>query len=440
VIKPLQIQILLISLLKKMQERLLQFVWQEMYFSKNSLQTVAGEQLQILSPGKINTQQGPDFEQAKILLDGVLWAGNIEVHSKSSQWFQHRHNSDPNYQTVILHVVWEDDATELSRVLPTLVLENRVPSIMLTRYAALMQQQNTIACHDQLLIVPAAGWQGWMQQLLHMRLHRKSLAVLDLFEASKNNWEECCWWWLARQFGGPVNAEFFESVARTIPVKILQRHRHQVIQLEAILLGQGNLLQAPSSDPYIQLLQREYGFLRQKYQFNIVHGQAQFLRMRPAGFPTVRMAQLAMFLHQTPQLFSALLDLKNLSQLELWLSITANDFWHYHYTLQEATPYHPKHMGKETVQQIIINGIVPLVYAVGIRQQQPYYQQLAMNWLYGMPQEDNITQRNWKREGISAKNAAESQALTELKKNFCDARRCLSCTIGKTILNGGYHS
>jgi hypothetical protein len=420
-----------------MQERLLQFIWQEMYFNRAALETVGGGQLQILSAGIINTQQGPDFTQAKILLDGVLWAGTIELHCKSSQWFQHRHNTDPNYQTVILHVVWEDDDAALSRVLPTLVLQNRVPSIMLARYATLMQQKNTIACHDQLAVVSTTNWQNWMQQLLRMRLQRKSLAVMELFEAANNNWEECCWWWLARFFGGAVNAAFFESIARTVPVKILQRHRHQVIQLEAILLGQGNLLQLSSPDPYVQLLQREYHFLQQKYQFSVVHGMAQFLRMRPAGFPTVRLAQLAMFLHQSAQLFTTLLDCKSLFQLEQWLTITANDFWHYHYTLQEATPYHPKHMGKEAVHQIVINGIVPLVYAIGIRQQQPYYQQLAMNWLMEIPQEDNITQRNWKREGVAAKNASESQALTELKKNFCDARRCLSCDIGKAILNGG---
>ncbi|ULQ53927.1 DUF2851 family protein [Flavihumibacter fluvii] len=418
-----------------MQERLLQFIWQEKYFNTSSLQTVSGETLTIIDSGELNTQQGPDFKHARILLNGVLWAGNIEVHLKSSQWYQHKHSTDPNYNTVILHVVWEDDDTVLSHALPTLVLENRVPSIMLNRYTTLMQQKNAIACHDQLFQVPDSTWQGWLGELLKIRLQRKARQVLERLEETNNDWEECSWWWLARHFGGPVNAVFFETIARSIPIKILVRHRSQVIQLEAMLLGQGNLLQEPGADPYVQLLQREYRFLLNKYKFTPVHGQAQLLRMRPAGFPAVRLAQLAMLIHQSGQLFDRILDCPNLKSLEDWLNITANDFWHYHYSLLEPTPFHPKHIGKEMGHHLIINGIAPLVFATGLRQQQVHFQQLAINWLEAMPPENNQIQRAWKREGVSSKDAAQSQALSELKNGYCSAKLCLNCMIGRQLLN-----
>lgn len=418
-----------------MQEKLLQFIWQGKYFKTTSLQTVCGESLIILDSGQLNTQQGPDFSNARILINGVVWAGNIEIHCKSSQWYQHRHGSDPNYQSVILHVVWEDDDTRLSRSLPTLVLESIVPSIMLHRYAELMAQKNTIACVDMLSAVPELTWRNWFQELAVTRLQRKSKLVLERLEAANNNWEECCWWWMARHFGGPVNAAFFEAIARSLPIRLLIRHRNQVIQLEAFLLGQGNLLGDPNADSYVQLLQREYHFLQHKYALPPVHGQAQLLRMRPAGFPTVRLAQLAMLLHQWGQLFTKIVSIENLKHLEQWLDITANDFWHYHYTLEEATPYHPKHLGREMAHHLGINAIATLLYAYGWRQKQPHFQQLAMNLLASIPAETNVIQRTWKREGVNPKNAAESQSLNELRSAYCNLRRCLDCRIGQYLLN-----
>jgi len=418
-----------------MQERLLQFIWQEKYFNTRSLETVSGESIVIIDAGTLNTQQGPDFTNARISLNGVIWAGNIEIHLRSSQWFQHKHSLDPNYNTVILHVVWQDDAPHLSRWLPTLVVGNRVPSVMLQRYAELMQQKNTIACHGQRGQVGNNELNAWMKELLIIRLQRKAKLILSSLEETKNNWEECSWWWLARHFGGPVNAAFFEAIARTVPLKVISRHRLQVIQLEALLLGQGNLLQEPNADPYVQLLQREFRFLTSKYQFLPVHGQAQLLRMRPAGFPAVRLAQLAMFMHRNDQFLLKILSCENVKQLEALFNITANDFWHYHYTLVEATPYHPKHLGNEMIQQLIVNAIVPLVYATGLRQQLSHYQQLALNWLETIPAENNAIVRSWKREGIHALNAAQSQGLTELKNNYCMPKRCLDCHIGRLLLN-----
>ncbi|MBC6489458.1 DUF2851 family protein [Flavihumibacter stibioxidans] len=418
-----------------MQERLLQFIWQEKYFNASELLTVTGEKLIIQDGGSFNTNQGPDFTNARILLDGTFWAGNIELHTKSSHWYQHRHEQDPNYRNIILHVVWEDDTPELSRSLPTLVLQNRVPSIMLSRYSDLMMQASAIACQHLVEDVPRDLWLHWKKDLLHQRLRRKAAMVLDLLKEARNHWEECHWWWTARHFGGPVNGAFFEQVARSISIKQLARHRNQVIQLEALLLGQANLLDESNSDPYVQLLQREFQYLREKYSLRQVHGRVQKLRMRPAAFPEVRLAQLAMLLHRGGQLHQRMIETTGLRELENLLDITANDFWHYHYTLQEATPYQPKHIGQEMGHQLIINAIVPLVYAAGLRQHQSLLQQRAVSWLEQITAEQNSLLRGWERAGVEIINAAESQAMTELKKCYCTAKRCLDCEIGKFLLN-----
>lgn len=418
-----------------MQERLLQFIWQEKYFNTADLFTVTGERLVIQEGGIYNTNQGPDFINARISLDGTGWAGNIELHIKSSHWYLHRHQADPNYRNIILHVVWEDDAPELSRILPTLVLQHRVPSIMLKLYADLMQQGPVIACQHLLHNVPPEVWVHWKKDLLHQRLQRKANMVLDLLKEAQNHWEECTWWWLARHFGGPVNAAFFEQLARSISTKLLARHRNQVIRLEALLLGQANLLSESNSDPYVQLLQREFQYLAGKYSLPKIHGQAQKLRMRPAAFPEVRLAQLAMLLHRSGQLHRHIIEISNLRELQALLDITANDFWHYHYTLEDATPFQPKHIGQELVQQLIINGFVPLVFAAGLRQQQPWMQLRAISWLEQVSTEQNSLLRTWHRAGITMANAAESQALTELNKCYCSAKRCLDCEIGKFLLN-----
>jgi hypothetical protein len=418
-----------------MQERLLQFIWKEKYFNTADLVTESGEKLVIQDAGTFNPHQGPDFLDARIRLGDTTWAGNIELHIKSSEWNRHRHNDDPNYRNVILHVVWEDDERRLSEIIPTLVLAPRVSSIMLDRYKLLMDQRNVIACEGNIGEVPEGIWSAWKEELLGARLKRKSKLILQLLKESGSNWEECSWWWLARNFGGTVNAQFFEQVARSVPVKSLARHRNQVIQLEAILLGQANFLKPSNADPYVQLLQREYRHLQHKYGLVPVHGQAQMLRMRPAGFPTVRLAQLAMLLHKLPSLHHLLVEVETIREMEQMLEITANDFWHYHYTLGEAAPYQPKHLGSDMRTYLIINGIIPLVYTLGERLDHSGMKQKAARWMHSLPPERNSLVRSWERIGQVSDSAAGTQALTELKKNYCGVKRCLDCRLGHHLLN-----
>ncbi|MCU0386767.1 MAG: DUF2851 family protein [Flavihumibacter sp.] len=423
-----------------MKERLLQFIWQEKFFQLNNLVLETGEQLIIHDPGIWNHDQGPDFLNARILLDGTTWAGNVEIHVKSSQWYQHRHQTDPSYNNVILHVVWENDAPRLSASLPTLVLQHRVSAILLDRYEQLMQSGGQLVCQEWLPEITNDYWAGWKQQLILQRIQRKAKDLLNLYKSCNHNWNDACWCWMARYMGSVVNGDFFEQVAKSLPSRIMARHKDQVIQLEALLLGQANQLKESNPDPYVQLLQREYQFLQHKYQLPELHGRMQKLRMRPTAFPEVRLAQLAMLWHKQGMFSRSWLEAEKLSDIKRTLDITANDFWHYHFTLDEASPYQPKHTGEELIQQLLINVIIPFLYAAGVHQQQPALQQKAINWLSSLPAERNALIKQWQRAGATSETALESQALIELKKYYCEAKRCLDCSIGRYLLKEPHHS
>ncbi len=422
-----------------MQERLLQFIWKEKYFNRSALRTETGETLEILDSGELNTNQGPDFLQARIFLDGTLWAGNIELHVRSSYWHDHRHGSDPLYRNIILHVVWENDDPALARLMPTLVLQDRVSNSMLERYASLMEAaaRSGIACRDLLDTVPPVLWQEWKELLLQQRLRRKAALFRELWQEAGKDWEKACWWWMARHFGGTVNGAFFEKLARSIEWKWLLKHRGHPEQLEAFLLGQAGLLPEASADPYVQLLKREYAFLLNKYQLPVVHGVAQKLRMRPAAFPELRLAQLAVLVKERPKLYASLIGCEQWQEAERLLDITAGDFWHYHYQLDNAAAYHPKRVGTDMCRQLIINAICPLLYATGQHLQQPAFQLRALSWLSSLPPEKNTLTDEWLRLGVAVSRAGDSQALVELKRNYCLPRRCLECRVGHFLLEKG---
>ncbi|GAO45336.1 DUF2851 family protein [Flavihumibacter petaseus] len=419
-----------------MQEKLLQFIWQERYFDGNELFTETGEPLVVLDTGKLNRHQGPDFLDARLLIDGTQWAGNIELHTKSSYWQQHRHGPDPHYRNVILHVVWENDDRQLAIRLPTLVLQHRVSSIMLHRYGELMNKAGSaiIACSGLLELVPETQWLHWKSDLLHQRLMKKAAWYLDGCRAAGMDWNKATWHWIARQFGGSGNGQFFEQVARSIDWKILVRHRQHLEQLEALLLGQAGLLPEDSPDQYVQGLKREYDYLRSKYSLPVVFGQVQKLRMRPAAFPEVRLAQLAALIRDNRSGYARFLDCNTWQEAEQLFHIAAGGFWNHHYQLDSITTFQPKHLGSEMIQSLIINGIIPILYATGKQLRQHHFQARALQWLHDMPPEKNQVIAEWERLGVSCRQAGDSQALLDLRKNYCLAKRCLDCAIGKYLL------
>jgi len=422
-----------------MNERLLQFIWQFQYFNKSDLQVNRGEKLTIIHPGIYNTHQGPDFLDAKIAVGNTTWAGNVEIHIKSSDWLRHQHTADKNYANIILHVVWEHD-TDISydngSLLPTLTLQSLVPKLLLDRFKELMVQEAFVPCQSYLPVFDEMKWTAWKERMAIERLQHKSARVLALLKEANNHWEEVFWWMLARNFGIKVNADCFETIAKSLSLNIIAKHKNQIHQLESFLFGQAGLLDKEFTEDYPNLLKREYQFYKLKYQLRQSEVAPFFLRMRPANFPTIRLAQLAMLIYQSSHLFSKIKETESVIAVKELLNVTANDYWHYHYLFDEPGEYHPKQLGKQMTENIVINTAIPVLFAYGLHNKDAAIKDKCMQWLSKLASERNAITQKWTAFGVSNRNALESQALIELKNNYCNLRRCLECSVGNTILKG----
>ena len=415
-----------------MTERLLQFIWQYQYFNSSALITASGERLQIITPGNFNRNQGPDFSEAKIIIDDTTWAGTIELHLKTSDWLRHRHDKDPNYRNVILHVVWQNDVQVND--IPILELHDRVAKLLLRRYEHLMQSNAFIPCEKTFPEMPEIILQKWKETLLAERLLRKADITRAFLHQSNFHWEEVFWWMLARNFGITVNADAFEAVARSIPLSLLARQKNSIHHVEALLFGQGGLLESDFKDPYPILLKKEYQFLQNKHGLQPVPISLHFLRMRPGNFPTIRLAQLAMLIHGSVHLFSRIRDTQNLDEVRELFFLTANDYWHYHYRFEEMSAFKKKTLGQGMINNIIINTIVPLLFAYGSCHGEKKYQDKALAWLEMTMAENNAIIEGFTHLGIKCRNAFDTQAILELKTNYCEKRKCLSCAVGHFLL------
>lgn len=416
-----------------MTERLLQYIWQFQYYNRNELLTEEKDILQILHPGTFNTNQGPDFINAKIKTGNTTWAGSIELHLLSSDWKNHKHSGDKNYRNVILHVVWQHDThQELS--FPTLVLQHRVSKFFLKKYDELMNAVSFIPCENQLANVSDITWTSWKERLMIERLETRSLSIFSSLEENNFHWEETFWWLLAKNFGVKINSDAFEKIARSIPLKILSKHKHQIHQVEALLFGQAGLLHENFTEEYPALLAREYRFLKNKYELSEVHTPLYFLRMRPANFPSLRLAQLAMLIHTSVHLFVKIKETIFLRELKALLSVTANDYWHYHYVFDEAAGYKKKTLGKQMIDNICINTVIPVLFAYGLYHREQSYKDKALQWLMEISAEKNEVTKGFIAHHIINENAFDSQALLQLKNEYCNNKRCLECAIGNSLL------
>lgn len=417
-----------------MTEKLLQFIWQFGYFNKKGLATTDGEPVTIIFPGTLNTNQGPDFKDARLKIGATTFAGSVELHLKTSHWKQHGHDGDAHYNNVVLHVVYEHDVL-FQKPIPVVVLQPCISNVLLSRYESLMQHSTFIPCAATLSLTKPLLLQSWKERLVAERLTRKAQHVLTIFKSTTNHWEETFWRLLARNFGIKVNSDAFEALAATIPVSILAKHKSNIHQLEALLLGQCSLLdEVLEGDHYYSLLQREYRFLKAKYNLKPIVIPILFSRMRPGAFPTVRLAQLAMLIHQSGHLFSKIKEAPNVTDVKKWLHVTANDYWHYHYKPGTQSAYKPKTLGDDMVVNIIINTIVPLLFAYGLHHNNEHYTTKATNWLLETNGEKNSITEAFIEHGLENKSAFDSQALLELKNEYCNNKLCLQCSIGNALL------
>lgn len=415
-----------------MNEQLLQYLWQFQHYNSYSLFTTQGEPVQVIHPGAHNTQQGPDFLNAKIKIGNTTWAGSVEIHLKSSDWQKHQHQGDKNYQNVVLHVVYEHDSPE--GALPVLELKERISFTMLGRYQELMGTGQFIPCERMIHEAPRITLEAMKQRVIAERLTRKAARIGEYLEQSRQHWEEAFWWLLARNFGIKTNAEAFEALAKSVPLHLLAKHKNQLHQLEALLLGQAGLLTGTFSDAYPVMLQKEYQFLQKKYRLQPIALPVHFLRMRPGNFPTVRLAQLAVLIHGSAHLFSKIIEEPVLSKVKSWFSVQANDFWHYHYKLTEASGFKQKKIGSFMIDNIIVNTLVPMLFSYGLAHQNQPLKDRALQWLEEIKAESNAITKGFQNLGLKNRSAYDSQALLELKNNYCNEKKCLQCSIGNSLL------
>jgi len=416
-----------------MTERLLQYIWQFQYFNKTSLETVEGETVEIVYQGSYNTNQGPDFLEAKLKIGNTLLVGNVELHFKTSEWNTHKHSGDKNYANVIAHIVWENDCT-LPNNLPTIILQDRVSKILLEKYQKLLNTSSFIPCKNSISTVPEITWLSWKERLLIERLEQKSTSVNEYLSKNNYHWEETFWWMIAKNFGIKVNSEAFEKIAQSIPITVLAKHKNQLHQIEALLFGQAGLLDKDFEEDYPILLSKEYQFYKSKYNLQSTNANLFFLRMRPANFPTVRLAQLAMLVVHSVHLFSKIKEIEEVENVKKLLNVTANDYWHYHYNFDELSTYKIKNVGVQMINNLIINTVIPILFAYGHYTKEHHFKDKALRWLTQLTAEKNSRINGFLALQITIKNAFDSQALLQLKNEYCSKKRCLECAVGNKLL------
>lgn len=421
-----------------MQEDLLHFAWRLKRFDLSDLHTTDGQTIDILHFGEANRHAGPDFLNARIRIGETLWAGNVEMHLKASDWELHRHGEDRSYDNVILHVVLEEDRT-ITRIsgekIPCLELKRRIPNRVSRIYKSLLNSEYWIPCQHQFFSVGSGVKHLWLDRLLVDRLEEKTGQMVHRLEMNQHDWELTFYQLLARNFGMRVNAEAFEQLARSLPLSLLQQYKDRLFRLEALLFGQAGMLEADFSDEYPQKLQEEYRFLQRKHRLEPIPGhQWKFLRMRPANFPTIRIAQLAMLLHQSAHLFSKMLAAQRVKEIEHMFELKISNYWRDHYTFEKASKSRQKTLGKTAIHLLIINTISPLLFLYGTWKQEERFRDRALQLLEQLPPEKNHIVEQWKNLGIRVDSAYTSQALLQLKNRYCDRKACLQCAVGNALL------
>lgn len=421
-----------------MKEELLHYVWRFQQYQLQDLQTTQGEPLLVIHPGQYNTHAGPDFLNGQIRLSNTLWYGHIEIHLRASDWLVHAHQQDPAYQNVILHVVLEEDQpiyrSNGTRI-PCLELQARVFPEVLRTYRKLYQRPWQIPCAPLIQQVPHLTRMSWLDRMQTERLQIIAQRILQILQHNKGDWTQTRYQWLARGFGLQVNQDPFELLARQTPLSLVQRHRAQLDQLEALFFGQAGLLAGNHQDEYPKDLQREYQFLQHKYQLSPIPVHTwKFSRMRPASFPTIRLAQWAQLMHQRPSLWGDLMDVRHLEDVTQLFAVEASGYWANHYRFDQIAAFQVKRMGRTMIHRIAINVLAPLYYAYGLQMSHDGYCQLAQQLLEDIPAENNRVIREWKKLHVVAQHAGDSQALLQLRRFHCDQQKCLTCAIGVWLL------
>ena len=421
-----------------MKEEFLHFLWQYKLFNTTSLTSVEGETVEVIDSGVYNTNSGPDFLNAEVKIDGQLWIGNVEIHVQSSDWYAHHHEKDVNYDAVILHVVWNYDTDVFmknNRPLPTVELQKVVQKEVLKNYQKLFsKEQRWIPCEKQIKQTDSFLLNNWLERLYFERLENKSVEIKELLQKSNNDYEAVLFQLLAKNFGLKVNGTTFLQLAQSFDFSVLRKVRFNEEQLSALLFGQAGFLADEIEESYYEQLKNEYAYIQHKYKLqSLTKHRFQFFRMRPNNFPTIRMAQLVALYYRHQNLFSQILEVSSLKGFYMLFSVEVNDFWKTHYTFETTSKKSSKKLTKSFIDLLIINTIIPLKFVYEQERGEVDEEKLLQLMQQLKPEKNSIVSK-FRELKISAKNAFESQALLELKNNYCAKKRCLQCAIGNSLI------
>lgn len=420
-----------------MKEEFLHYLWKFKKFDPLNLKTFNGEEITIINVGQYLELAGPDFFNAQITIGNQKWAGNVEIHIKSSDWYVHHHERDEVYENVILHVVWEHD-TEIFRKnnteIPVLELKKYVDAVTITNYQSLISPKSWIFCEKQLKEIDGFTINNWLERLFFERLERKSKPIFELLVQTKHDWEAVLFCLLAKNFGLNTNGEIFSKIAQSIPFSVIRKESFEVENLEALLLGSAGLLDSEKEDTYFKDLKFRYFYLLHKYQLEkrIVE-PVQFFKHRPDNFPTIRLSQLANLYHGQQNLFSRISTATSAKGIYEIFEISASDYWQNHYQFDKESLKKKKKLSQSFVDLITINTIIPLQFAYAKSQAKEISEDL-IQLLNEVAPEKNAIMDKFNSFGIKSKNAFESQSLLQLKNEYCNKSRCLECAIGMELL------
>ncbi len=421
-----------------MKEDFLHYLWKFRLFEKNLL-TTSGEPVEILKPGEHNRDSGPDFFNAKIKVGETVWAGNVEMHVNASDWNNHGHQDDKAYQNIILHVVHEPDCRTFDQSgieIPVVELKNKFNPGLWNSYEQLLKSSDWIPCEKMISSVDDFTINNWLERILIERMESKTGSISDLLKQNKNNWEETFYQCLACNFGFKLNSLPFELLAKSLPLKYLGKHKNNLLQIEAMLFGQAGLLEGKFKDGYANELKREYDFLKSKFRLSPIEKHLwKFARTRPVNFPTIRIAQFAMLVYRSSHLLSVILETKKVKDLFKLFDVDTSDYWSSHYRFDKSGKKIKKNLGKSSVENILINTIVPFLFLFGKENGMESVKSKAFEILESLPAEKNQITKKWNSIGMKINSAFHSQAFIQLKNNYCNEKKCLICGIGNKILN-----
>lgn len=422
-----------------MTEKFLHYLWKMKLLKMDELHSSSGERIQIIKSGEHNHDAGPDFLNARIRIGNTEWAGNVEIHVKASEWNQHRHHSDSGYNNVILHVVYENDAVvfhEDGTTVPSLELKHLFEPQTYETYQSLMQSAAWVPCASQISRVNDITITQWLHRLMTERLEQKVGPIILSLEENHHNWEETFYQSIAAAFGAKVNAEPFRMLARALPLKILAKHKSSLFQLETLLFGSAGFLDEKFSDEYPIRLRKEFDFLRMRHQLKPMKKHVwKFLRLRPSNFPTIRLAQFAQLVFTSTHLLSKIIETKDLKIVIQFFESDTSEYWLDHYRFDKPSASRKKQLGKDAVELILINTVVPFLFVYGKLHDDEALISRSLKLLEQVPAEKNSIITQWRKTGLAASSAFDSQALLQLKNSYCRNFRCLDCAIGHKILS-----